>query len=418
MSEPSGREGTFGRLVGLSEARERLLSRVTPTDRTERIPVAGADGRVLAEPVEAARSVPHYRRAAMDGYAVRAADLAGAGDGSPVRLELVSAPDVNERDDAGAVDVQPGTAVPVGTGEALPDGADTVVRVERAERADDGVVVTRAVPEGKDVAPVGEDVEAGERLYEPGHRLRPSDLGLATSVGRPAVEVYARPTVAVLPTGSELVSADPAPGEVVETNGLTVARYVERWGGEAAYRDVVEDDPDAIEDAVAGELWADLIVTTGGSSVGDRDLVPEVVDTMGELLVHGVGIKPGHPVALGVVEDTPVLVLPGYPVSAIVTAVQFLRPALGRAGRLRNPPLPTTRARLAGGVDSEQGVTTFERVTVEQRNGEAVAVPVEAAGAGVLSSVGLADGWVTVPEEQGTIPAGETVEVEDWEPFL
>lgn len=414
MSEPSGRRGAFDRLVGLDDARERLLAAVEPIDRTERVPIREADGRVLAEELSAVRSVPHYPRAAMDGYAVRATDVAGASDGAPVVLDLGSG--TEEPVDAGTV-VEPGTAVPVGTGEELPAGADTVVRVERAERTDDGIAVTEPVAEGKDVAPVGEDVGAGERLYDAGHRFRPSDLGLAKSVGRESVEVFARPTAAVLPTGSELVHRDPAPGEVVETNGLTVARFVERWGGEAAYRDVVHDDAAAIEAAIAGELWADLIVTTGGSSVGERDLVPEVVEAMGELLVHGVGIKPGHPVAVGVVEGTPVLALPGYPVSAIVTAVQLLRPALSRAGRISQSPHPWQRARLVGEIESERGVRSFERVRVAERDGEPIAVPVRAAGAGVLSSVGLADGWVTVPESRAELPAGSRVDVEDWEPF-
>ena len=262
---------------------------------------------------------------------------------------------------------------------------------------------------------MGEDVSADQPLYEPGHRLRPSDLGMLKSVGVDEVAVYDRPTAGVIPTGEELVQRDPAPGEVVETNGLTVSRYVERWGGRAEYRDVVTDDRAALRAAVQRDLTKDVVVTTGGSSVGERDLIPEVVDDIGEVLVHGVALKPGHPVALGVVEDTPVLMLPGYPVACIVNAVQFLRPALKRAGRLPLPDHPTVEARLDRKLPSEPGTRTFARVTVEERDGERVAVPTRASGSGVLSSVALADGWVEIADGREGIAEGETVGVQNWE---
>src|SRR5699024_4506609 len=161
------------------------------------------------------------------------------------------------------------------------------------------------------------DVAAGDHLYDAGHRLGPSDLGLLKSVGIDEIEVYESPTVGVFPTGEELVQRDPDPGEVIETNGLTVSRYVERWGGGARHRDVAADDRDALEAAIERDGDADLVVTAGGSSVGERDLVPDTVEEMGEMVVHGLGIKPGHPVGFGVVADTPILTLPGYPVSCI-----------------------------------------------------------------------------------------------------
>ena len=228
------------------------------------------------------------------------------------------------------------------------------------------------------------------------------------------VSVYERPTVGVIPTGEELVQLDPDPGEVVETNGLTVSRYAERWGGRATYRDVVTDDHAALRAAIERDTTKDLVVTAGGSSVGERDLLPEVVEEIGELLVHGVGVKPGHPVGFGVVNDTPILLLPGYPVSCIVNAVQLLRPALKHAGRFPRDPLPTTTARLDRKVRSDVGTRTFARVELREGGGEQVAMPTRTSGAGALSSVALADGWVVVPEEREGIPADETVAVEHW----
>jgi molybdopterin molybdotransferase len=290
--------------------------------------------------------------------------------------------------------------------------------IEHAQRPRDDadeVEVFDAVGEGENVAPVGEDVSEGQSLYDPGHRLRPSDLGLLKSVGVREVTVREPPDVAVIPTGEELVQSDPAPGEVVETNGLTVSRLVERWGGDARYRDVVTDDADALADAIQRDLDADIVVTTGGSSVGERDLVPEVVEDLGEVFVHGIALRPGHPVALGQIQDTPVLMLPGYPVACIVNAQQFLRPALKRAGGLPIEDPPSVTARLDGKLRSEPGVRTFARVTLRDSDDERVAEPVRVGGSGVLSSVALADGWVVVPEGTEGFDVGETVAVENWE---
>ncbi|WP_115865245.1 molybdopterin molybdotransferase MoeA [Halorussus litoreus] len=413
MSEeqPDRKQSGFKDRTRLAEARERLLDAVEVHDRTEEIPLRSADGRVLAEAVVAARNVPHYPRAAMDGYAVRAADTFGASDRSPEVLRRAG--EAGEADEGN--EMRANAAVRVHTGSELPAGADAVVMIEQTDEFGNEVEVFDAVAEGENVAPVGEDVERGQQLYEAGHRLRPSDLGLLRSVGVETVAVRERPTVGVIPTGEELVDSDPGPGEVVETNGLTVSQFVERWGGEATYRDVVTDDPDALRAAVQRDLATDVVVTIGGSSVGERDLLPEVVSELGEVLFHGVALKPGHPVAAGVVEDTPVVMLPGYPVASIVNAVQFLRPALKAAGGLPLDSLPTTEARLDRKIRSEPGIRTFARVKIDEGGGELTATPTSASGSGVLSSVALSDGWVVVPEGREGIPEGEIVAVQDWE---
>ena len=400
------REAGFKERTRIAEARDRLLD--TPSiDRTERLSLSVVDGRTLAEPVEAIRNVPHYARAAMDGYAVRAADTFGASNRSPAVLRPADG-------------VGPDRAARVHTGSELPDGADAVVMIEEVEEIGGELEVFDAVAEGENVAPVGEDVEAGQTLYDPGHRLRPSDLGLLKGTGIDTVSVVSKPEVAVIPTGEELVQSDPAPGEVVETNRFTVSRLAERWGAEVKRRPIVTDDHEALRAAIQRDLTRDVVVTTGGSSVGERDLIPEVVDELGEVLVHGVALKPGHPVALGRVEGVTVVMLPGYPVAAIVNAVQFLRPLINHLGRMPLEPLPSRDATLSRKIESEPGVRTFARVTIDEDDtppdgDRPEATPTRVSGSGVLSSVALADGWVVVPEPSEGIEAGETVAVENWE---
>ena len=432
MSTEDRRHSGFKRRTRLAEAREQLLAIVDPHERTERLPLGMADGRSVARSITAVNAVPGYERAAMDGYAVRAGDTIGAGDRAPAVLDRL------DRD----AECGPGGAIRVHTGSELPAGADAVVMIEHVETVGDAIEVFSTVAPGENVGDADEDVAAGESLYEPGHRLRPSDLGLLKSVGYHAVEVYAKPTVGVIPTGEELVESDPDPGEIVETNGLTVSSLAARWGGEPTYRDIVTDDESALRAAIQRDLTKDLVVTTGGSSVGERDLIPDVVADLGEIVCHGVALKPGHPVALGVVEGTPVIMLPGYPVACIVNAVQFLRPALKRAGHLPIEPMPTREATLTRKLASEPGTRTFARVAVESTDGDSpsadgeagpaggaddatsagvdgepalLATPTRAGGSGVLSSVAFADGWVVVPEPREGYDAGETVVVENWE---
>ena len=420
----------FERVRSVEEALGVLEEQCEPHSRTETVPVSRARGRTVAEPIRAKRAVPHYERAAMDGYAVRAADTVGASDRSPVTLEATEG------------SVGSGQARQVHTGSALPDGADAVVMVEQVDRRGDTLQVFDAVAVSENVGPIGEDVEEETLLFEPGHRLGPADLGLARGTGWSEVPVFERPRVAVVPTGEEVVEADPDPGEIVETNGLTVEALATQWGADATRHDIVTDDREALSAALEDGSEADIVVTTGGTSVGERDLVPSVVDELGSMLVHGVSIKPGHPVGFGRVHETPVLTLPGYPVSCLVTAVQFLRPAIAWRGGWDAPPFPTTRAELTGKLPSEPGERTFARVTLEEAMTEGdqpetpateqeatmipedssqtdepvwSAAPLRVSGASVLSSISFADGWVVIPEDSEGIPAGEIVAVRHWD---
>ncbi|MBV0923777.1 molybdopterin molybdotransferase MoeA [Halomicroarcula limicola] len=381
----------------LSEALARFDEQVSPHGRTETVPVAEADERWLAAALTARRDVPGEARAAMDGYAVLAEDTLGASERAPVVL------DRNDR--AGQ-----GRATPVHTGSELPAGADAVVRVERTEDRGGDVAVRATVAPGENVAPAGEDVAAGTDLFGAGHRLTPADLAVAKSTGHQRLTVAERPRVSVVPTGEELVEDDPGPGQTVETNALMVSRLAERWGGTATYRDIVTDDANALGEAIERDTDHDVVVTTGGSSVGERDLLPEVVDDRGEMRVHGVAIKPGHPLGFGVVDGTPILVLPGYPVSCLVGAVSFLRPAIAWLAGAEPDPIAETTATLTERIHSDLGTTQFVRVGLDDGD----ATPVRASGAGVLSSAVEADGWVVVGPETEVLDVDATVTVERW----
>jgi molybdopterin molybdotransferase len=227
--------------------------------------------------------------------------------------------------------------------------------------------------------------------------------------------VRRKPRVAVIPTGDEVVTKDPAPGEIIGTNGPMVAEYVERWGGEATVSDVIPDDEDELRGALidaAGE--ADLVATTGGSSVGDRDLLPDVIDDTGELLVHGVSVKPGHPVGFGVVDETPVVMLPGYPVSCVVNSFEFVRRGVRELLGVEHEVEPSVRCTLEEKIPSEVGARTYTRVKIEVGD-ERTVRPVRTKGAGVLSSVAEADGFVVTPESREGYAEGDEVDVLLWE---
>ncbi|PSP92589.1 molybdopterin molybdenumtransferase MoeA [Halobacteriales archaeon QH_8_68_33] len=421
------RDSGFKDRTRLDAAVDRLRAATDSLDRTERVPVTGAVGRVLAEDVTAHRPLPRHDRAATDGYAVVSEDTFGAGGRSPAVLrpdEPGGGDGSNGNDDPA---VSPGTTRRVEAGDRLPSGADAVVRIEDADRYGSDLEVGAAVATGANVTSAGADVREGATVFEAGRRIRESDLALCTSLGRSRLEVFARPTVGVVPTGDELVDADPGSGETVETNGLVAATFAERWGGKPNYRNVVDDDRHALRAAIERDLTKDVLVTTGGTGVGETDLVPDVVADLGEVHVHGVAVEPGGSAGIGVVRETPVVMLPGDPVACLVAADRFVRPAVRTAGGLPRRSHPSVAATLAEKISSTVGVRTFARVTLDE--GEATAVesvessdsldrearPVSSGGAGVLSSVATADGWVVVPESREGVPAGETVTVEDWE---
>lgn len=389
----------FKERTSFDEALRLFLENISSLRKTEEISLEACAGRVLAEAITSERDVPHYRRAAMDGYAVRASDTLGASPTNPVMLQL------SDR-------VEEGGSIWVHTGAAVPDGADAVVMVEDTAAAGNLVEIRAQVYPNRNVGQVGEDIKKGDKVFEEGHFLRPCDAAVLASLGFDRVKVFKKPVVAVIPTGDELLSRKksgdlPPPGMVLETNGLMSALYVKQWGGISRCIEIVPDNPDRIRKAIEANLDADMILLSGGTSVGKRDHAPEVVADLGELLVHGIGVSPGKPAALGVIKHIPVVCLPGYPVAGLVALYFFARPGIRKLAAIPEIPELILKRPLAAKISSKIGYVNFIRVVFE---GDKVR-PLTGAGAGVLSSVAKADGYVLVPEDIEGYDEGEEVDV-------
>jgi putative molybdopterin biosynthesis protein len=360
-----------------------------------RLALSGAVGRVLAEPVWATRSSPPFDAAAMDGIAVRAADTLGATETSPLRLA----------EEAYEV---------VDTGDPMPRGADAVVMREDVHETGEGTVELRAAATPwHHVRSIGEDVSAGELLLPTGHRLRPVDVAAAGAAGATEVAVRRRPVVTVIPTGDEIrpVGAELAHGDLPDTNSLMLAAQAEEAGCEAIRVAVVPDDPALIATALRqAARTSDLVIVIAGSSAGRDDYTAAVVAEEGTLAVHGVAVKPGHPVVLGAAHGTPVMGAPGYPVSAALTFDIFARPLLAALEGGPPPGWPVAGARLARKLASTMGMDDWIRVRLGRVAGELVATPLPR-GAGVLTSLVRADGLLVVPAALEGRHAGEEVEV-------
>jgi molybdopterin molybdotransferase len=335
----------------------------------------------------------------MDGFAVKASDTFGSSESSPNRINVGDA-------------VAPSVAVPVHTGGHVPDEADAVLKIEDTRRTGDDLEIYAPLAPGDNISPVGEDVNEGDLLVEKGSRIGPSHLGLLRSLGVESLELAELPKVAVIPTGEELVSPgeEPGPGETVQSNGLMISSCVRRWGGSPEEREVLSDRPEDLRSALYGSLEkSDAVVFIGGSSVGRRDRIIEVLEGEGEVLVHGIAIQPGKPAALALVEDTPVLVLPGYPVAALAVAYFLLKPLIEYLLGVEEEER-TASVELKKKISSRLGRLSLVRVKVEAGG----AYPIRVAGSGVLSSVTRSDGFVLVPEDSEGIAAGKVVDLHYW----
>ncbi len=402
----------FHKIANADEAKRFFLKAVRPVDGIEVLPIANCEGRIAAENVNAATDVPHYRRAAMDGFAVMSSDTMGAGSNSPVILRLARA-------------VENGTCVRVHTGSPVPDSSDAVVMLEDTVVHDDIVEVFSQIHPFKNVGEIGEDISKGELMIGEGQVLRPCDIAVLASLGIENLSVYRRPMVAIIPTGEELVPRGQrklAEGEVYETNGLMTSLYIRKWGGIPKLLDIVTDDPEKIKKAILSASNADMIIISGGTSVGRRDYVPSVVESLGTLFSHGVGISPGKPTALGFVDMKPVICMPGYPVAGMVALCFFARPAFRKLAHIPDEPDKVVRAVLSEKIPGRTGYKTFARVKLEKGTRYQItpyfdteiiqqAIPLATSGAGILSSVSKADGFVIIPENVEGKSKGEDVDV-------
>jgi len=396
------------RMVGVDEALARVLESVALLPVAE-VPLLDALGLVLAEPVVAEADVPPFRNSAMDGYAVRAGDTAGAAFDRPVRLRVVGQIAAGQ-----AVDLalKPGTAARIMNGAAVPRGADAVVRFAETDEGSEGragpeeaergaVAIHRPAKLGDNVREAGEDLRAGEAVLAAGTRLRPAEIGLLAATNRATAPVHRRPRVAILSTGDEVVEVGPPlrSGQIRNSNGWTLAAMARQWGAVPVPLGIARDTVADLSAKLAAARDADLIVTSGGVSLGDFDLVKDVLRAEGEVAIWQVRMKPGKPLAFGRVGGRPLLGLPGNPVAAAVSFLLFGRPAILKMLGRRDLAPPSVDATLLEPLDNRGQRRHYVRARVERGvDGALTARTAGEQGAGVLSSLARANGLLVVPE--------------------
>lgn len=368
----------------------------------EVLPTSEAGGRITAQPVYAHLSMPHFHASAMDGIAIAAERTYGAHEKKPLTLV--------EHVDFEYVD----------TGDPIPEPYNAVIMIEHIQDLGDGEIeiIEPAAP-WQHIRPVGEDVVSGEMLFPQGHRLRPVDLGALLAGGILTVPVVKKPTVAIIPTGDELVVPKEKleRGDIIEFNGTVFSQYVEEWGGHPIYKGITKDNPDAIKKAILdGVESADIVIINAGSSAGSEDYTVHMIQELGEVYTHGVATRPGKPVVLGKVKGKIVIGLPGYPVSAYLTMEWFVQPLICHYLGIAVPKRETLKVKLGRRIVSTMGSEDFIRLNIGFVNEQYIANPLNR-GAGITMSLVRADGLLVVPSQSQGYEQGEEVEVELYKPL-
>jgi molybdopterin molybdotransferase len=399
-------------LVSVEEHRERILSAIEPLPAFDQ-PLMEAFGLAAAEDVHASVALPGFDNSAMDGYAVAHADVASASDGSPVHLPVVGEIGAGQ---ASLLAMSPGTAVKIMTGAPVPAGADSVVPYEWTDRGVANVVISRAPQLGQHVRPKGQDVGVGDLLVQAGTVLGPRQIGLLAAVGRPSVRSRPRPRVVVISTGSELREPGSALARdsIYDGNSFLLAAAA-RQAGAIPYRvGIMPDEPRAFLDGLNDQLVrADLVVTSGGVSMGDYDVVKEALAPLGTVWFGGVAMQPGKPQGFGTIgEDSiPVVTLPGNPVSSYISFEQFVLPAIRRMMGRTPYTRPQADAMLTHGLRSPEGRRMFARGTLSVVDGRLAVTPVGPQGSHMIGDLAESDALIVVPESVTWVEAGETVTV-------
>jgi molybdopterin molybdotransferase len=397
-------------MISADEALQIVLDNVVALG-VERLSITAALGRVLAEEVHSPRDIPGFDNSAMDGYAVRAADVAAAIEAHPVRLEVL------ETVAAGTMpsrQVASGQAVRTMTGAPIAPGADAIVPVERTRTDGNIVEIMAAAEAGTFVRPRGEDLRRDELVMGAGKTISPSDLGTLASLNRAMIDVWRRPRVAIVATGDELVDVDQIPtgAQIVNSSAYALAGAIREVGGEPVMLKVARDTPEEVRARLAEALAFDVVLSTGGVSVGQFDHVKGILDELGlRQLFHGVAQKPGRPLKFGTIGGRPIFGLPGNPVSTMVCFYLYVRPALLRMSGAAQAGLPRVTVRCATEIGLAANLTEFVRVRLERRDGEPYATPTGYQGSGVLSSLSRADALLIGPAAVSVLKAGDQATV-------
>ena len=391
--------------ISLDQARALIDGAIASLRRTERVPLVHANGRVLAVDIVADRDVPPFARAAMDGYAVVAEDTFGASRHDPKTLRVVGKVYTGEVPTEG---VGAREAAEIATGAPMPEGADAVVMVEETERTGADVRILTPVYPRQNVGRQGADITRGQTVLVAGDPLNPSRIGALAALGLIEIEAFAKPSVAILSTGNEIVEPGMplAPGQIYDINRYTLTTIIAEHGGLPVPYQTAHDTIDDLDRAIDRSLDEDMLVFSGGSSVGERDLILDVIARRGEILFHGLAVKPGKPTAFGLVSGKPVFGLPGYPTSCLSNAYILLVPALRRMAHLPPHRIRTVQAPVSQRIVSTTGRHQF--YTVRLINGEAQ--PAFKAS-GDITSMSQADGYIEIPAQTDIVEKGQMVEV-------
>lgn len=393
------------RLIQLDEALALAKGRATPIARTESVSIRDADGRVAGEDVVSRINVPPFARSAMDGYAVRAKDTYGASKLGPIslgRLEVIYAGSVPKKT------IGKGQCAEIATGAMLPKGTDSVVMVEETEFDGKAVRVYSPVHPDQNVSKKGEDIKPGTKIVSNGDLLNPSKIGALAALGKESVKVFSKPLVSVIPTGNEIaeLGSPLKPGQVYNINSYTLSAAIRSNGCDVLTLDIVNDQLADLEQVVRDNSECDMLVFSGGSSVGERDIMLDVLERNGNVIFHGVAIKPGKPTLFGVIGKQLVFGMPGYPTACLSNAYMLLAPVLRKMARLPDKSQESVEAKMAKRIVSTTGRTQF--LTVKLENGVAHPAFKES---GAITSMAFADGYVVIPADVDLLEKDETVRV-------
>jgi molybdopterin molybdotransferase len=395
----------FGALLPFKQARAVVDAHIEPIDRTETVDIDEAVGRVLAEKIVATQNTPPFNRSAMDGYAVKAADTSGAGREKPAVLKMVGELHAG---DAPGVAVGKGECIQIATGAMMPEGADAVVIVEDTDNDSGRIKIYKEAAPLSNVGVKGADIKAGETVLSPGIYLDAGKIGVIASQGIERVKVYEKPRVAIMPSGEEVVELGKKlkTGQLYDINSHTVISVVKENGGIPVLPGIISDNPEDIRAKIAGALdKSDFIVISGGSSVGEKDLIAEVVGEKGTILFHGVQIKPGKPTMFALIEGKPVFGMPGHPTSCVLNSYLFVSPALRKMARLPQKRAEKVSATMTEKTSGDKVRVQFMTVRVDGDK----ATPVFRES-GAITSIARADGYIEIPAG-GQVEKGEQVTV-------
>jgi molybdopterin molybdotransferase len=398
-------------MISVEDALNQILEVIVPLGR-EKVSILDSIGRVIGEDIYANRNIPPKDNSAMDGYAVRWEDTRGASISRPVILKVI------EDIPAGTIprkNIASGESSRIMTGAPIPDGANAIVRVEDTEKDGQRVKVFVKAKEGQDIRHAGEDVTEGELVISQGDVIRPAEIGMLAALGRSFVSLYQRPLIAVVATGDELVDIDenPTSWQIISSNSYSIAAQIIDCGAISLQIGIAKDNRDDLVSKFTAALRADIIVSSGGVSVGDYDLVKDVMNEVGnEMKFWQVAMRPGKPLAFGSMGGIPVFGLPGNPVSSMVSFEQFVRPSILKMMGHKNLFRRIVKATLKDDITKKKGARHFIRARVNYENGRYFASTTGEQGSGILKSMVMANGLIILPEYATSVKKGEEVSIQ------